>query len=98
MSDSRPSPRDAAADSVSIDVSAMPRVLRRIMGLALRYPGLVALAVGCSIGAALFSLTLPRLFGQAVDQAHLLLARQPAGPAYGLWGLCGRKGQPEGGL
>ncbi|MDP3300283.1 MAG: ABC transporter ATP-binding protein, partial [Phenylobacterium sp.] len=74
MSDSRPSPRDAAADSVSIDVSAMPRVLRRIMGLALRYPGLVALAVGCSIGAALFSLTLPRLFGQAVDQAHLLLA------------------------
>lgn len=78
MSDSRPSPRDAAADSVSIDVSAMPRVLRRIMGLALRYPGLVALAVGCSIGAALFSLTLPRLFGQAVDQAHLLLASENA--------------------
>lgn len=78
MSDSRPSLRDAAADSVSIDVSAMPRVLRRIMGLALRYPGLVALAVGCSIGAALFSLTLPRLFGQAVDQAHLLLASENA--------------------
>ena len=78
MSDSRPSPRDAAADSVSIDVSAMPRVLRRIMGLALRYPGLVAMAVGCSIGAALFSLTLPRLFGQAVDQAHMLLASENA--------------------
>ncbi|MFZ5730030.1 MAG: ABC transporter ATP-binding protein, partial [Pseudomonadota bacterium] len=73
MSVSRPSLRGAAEDSASIDMSAAPRVLRRIIGLALRYRGLTALAIGCSIGAALFSLTLPKLFGHAVDQAHQLL-------------------------
>ena len=74
MSVSRPSLRGAAEDSASIDMSSAPRVLRRIIGLALRYRGLTALAIGCSIGAALFSLTLPKLFGHAVDQAHQLLA------------------------
>ncbi|OHB40295.1 MAG: multidrug ABC transporter [Phenylobacterium sp. RIFCSPHIGHO2_01_FULL_70_10] len=73
MSVSRPPLRGAAEDSASIDMSAAPRVLRRIIGLALRYRGLTALAIGCSIGAALFSLTLPKLFGHAVDQAHQLL-------------------------
>lgn len=73
MSVSRPSLRGAAEDSASIDMSSAPRVLRRIIGLALRYRGLTALAIGCSIGAALFSLTLPKLFGHAVDQAHQLL-------------------------
>lgn len=74
MSVARPSLRGAAEDSASIDMSSAPRVLRRIIGLALRYRGLTALAIGCSIGAALFSLTLPKLFGHAVDQAHQLLA------------------------
>ena len=48
-----------------VDVKAMPRVLRRIIALALRHPKLVALAIGCSLFAALASLALPRLFGQA---------------------------------
>ncbi|MDX5330231.1 MAG: ABC transporter ATP-binding protein/permease [Caulobacteraceae bacterium] len=74
MSVSRPSLEGAAEDSASIRVSAMPQVLPRIVRLALRYRGLTALAVACSLGAAVFSLTLPRLFGSAVDQAHLLLS------------------------
>jgi ATP-binding cassette subfamily B protein len=41
--------------------------------LAFRYPGLVILAMGCALGAALASLALPRLFGRSVDQAHHLL-------------------------
>lgn len=58
-----------------IDVKAMPRVLRRIMILAVQQaPGRVVLAVVCSLGAALAGLTLPKLFGRAVDQAQKLLA------------------------
>ena len=76
MSDSHPSRRGAApADSepIQVDVKAMPRVLQRIVLLALRYPWLVALAMASSLGAALASLALPRLLGRAVDQAHGLL-------------------------
>ncbi|MDO9248091.1 MAG: ABC transporter transmembrane domain-containing protein, partial [Phenylobacterium sp.] len=51
----------------------MPRVLQRIVFLALRYPWLVALAMAASLGAALASLALPNLLGRAVDQAHGLL-------------------------
>ncbi|HEY5107962.1 MAG TPA: ABC transporter ATP-binding protein [Caulobacteraceae bacterium] len=57
-----------------IDVKTMPRVLRRIVGAALRAaPGRVGIAVLCSLGAAVASLTLPRLFGHAVDEAQRLL-------------------------
>jgi ATP-binding cassette subfamily B multidrug efflux pump len=80
MGDSHPSGRGAASsDSAEfsaearVDAKAMPRVLQRIVTLALNYPGLVALAIGCSLGSALASLALPRLFGRAVDQAHHLL-------------------------
>jgi len=72
-----------------VDVSEMPRVLQRITLLALKYPGRVALAIACSLGAAVASLTLPRLFGNAVDQAQALLK---AGAEHGdearaaLWG------------
>ncbi|WP_334165035.1 ABC transporter ATP-binding protein [Phenylobacterium sp.] len=52
----------------------MPSVLARIAGLAMRYPGRVALTVLASVGAAMASLTLPRLFGRSVDQAQALLA------------------------
>ena len=56
-----------------IDVSAMPRVLRRIAIEAARQaPARVALAVGASLAAAVASLSLPRLFGQAVNQARSL--------------------------
>jgi ATP-binding cassette subfamily B multidrug efflux pump len=56
-----------------IDVSAMPRVLRRIAIEAARQaPARVALAVGASLGAAVASLSLPRLFGRAVNEARSL--------------------------
>ncbi len=57
-----------------IDVRAMPRVLQRITAMAVRQEPLrVTIAVACSLGAAIAGLTLPRLFGHAVDQAQLLL-------------------------
>ncbi len=61
-----------------VDVSQMRRVLPRITALALRYPGGLTLAIGCSLGAAVANLTLPRLFGAAVDQAQTLLKAGPA--------------------
>lgn len=70
---------DSAAPSFGqVDVKAMPGVLKRIIRLALRYPGRVALAIGCSLGSAIASLTLPKLFGHAVDQATRLLTQGPA--------------------
>ncbi|WP_374453632.1 ABC transporter ATP-binding protein [Phenylobacterium sp.] len=92
MSESHPSQRGARSfDSTAarVDVSKMPRVLQRITARALRYPGRMALAIGCSLGAAAASLTLPRLFGQGVDQAGALLkaGAAHAGEAQGaLWG------------
>lgn len=75
MSDSPPEGRSAALSDVpKVDVTAMPSVLARIAGLAMRYPGRVALTVLASLGAAIASLTLPRLFGRSVDQAQALLA------------------------
>lgn len=75
MSDSPPEGRSAALSDVqTVDVTAMPSVLARIAGLAMRYPGRVALTVLASVGAAMASLTLPRLFGRSVDQAQALLA------------------------
>lgn len=74
MSDSPPEGRSAALSDVpTVDVTAMPSVLARIAGLAMRYPGRVALTVLASLGAAVASLTLPRLFGRSVDQAQALL-------------------------
>jgi ATP-binding cassette subfamily B multidrug efflux pump len=66
----KPSP----VDRPTVDVSAMPRVLRRIVGMTLRAdPWQVALAVLASLGAAAAGLVTPRLFGHAVDQVHVLL-------------------------
>ncbi|MEJ0066810.1 MAG: ABC transporter ATP-binding protein [Caulobacteraceae bacterium] len=57
-----------------IDVKAMPHILRRIVMLALRTdPWQVALAIVCSLGSAVASLAVPRLFGHAVDQVAALL-------------------------
>ncbi|WP_332766052.1 ABC transporter ATP-binding protein [Phenylobacterium sp.] len=67
----------------------MPRVLQRITALALKYPGRVSLAIICSLGSAVASLALPRLFGNAVDQAQVLLTAGAghAGEAQAaLWG------------
>ncbi|MET0275074.1 MAG: ABC transporter ATP-binding protein, partial [Phenylobacterium sp.] len=74
MSDSPPAGRGASSSAPRLDVKAMPSVLARIAGLAMRYPGRVALTVVTSLFAAMASLTLPKLFGRAVDQASHLLA------------------------
>jgi ATP-binding cassette subfamily B protein len=59
--------------SEHVDVHAMPRVLGRLTRLALRHPWRCAAAVACALGAAIFNLVMPRLLGQAVDQAgHLV--------------------------
>lgn len=76
MSESHPTERGAripASDPARVDVSQMPRVLQRITALSLKYPGRMAIAVACSLGAAIASLTLPRLLGSAVDHAGSLL-------------------------
>lgn len=76
MSESHPTERGAripASDPARVDVSQMPRVLQRITALSLKYPGRMAIAVACSLGAAIASLTLPRLLGSAVDHAGALL-------------------------
>lgn len=78
MSDQHPSRRGAlSTDSTSVDVKAMPRVLQRIVRLGLRYPGRVAITLLCSLGGAVASLTLPRLFGSAVDKASHLMTAGP---------------------
>ncbi|HSZ52367.1 MAG TPA: ABC transporter ATP-binding protein [Caulobacteraceae bacterium] len=69
MSDSRSGSAGgfAQVDQV-VDVKAMPRVLRRIVGKAFEQaPWRVALAFFTSLGAALAGLTLPRLLGHAVQ-------------------------------
>jgi ATP-binding cassette subfamily B protein len=71
---SRRGPQTIVSGPATVDVSQMPRVLQRISVLALRHRGRMALAIGCSLGAAVASLTLPRLFGAAVDQAQALLS------------------------
>jgi ATP-binding cassette subfamily B protein len=71
----------AMSPTPTIDVAAMPRVLRRIAGAAVRRePWRVALAVGASLGAAVAGLSLPRLLGHAVNAARGLT--NLAGPAH----------------
>ncbi|HLI65865.1 MAG TPA: ABC transporter ATP-binding protein [Caulobacteraceae bacterium] len=52
----------------------MPHILRRIVSLALKTdPVQVVLAIAGSLGSAVASLAVPRLFGHAVDQIAALL-------------------------
>ncbi len=60
--------------SGAVDFAAMPHVLKRILGMAARYPSHLGLALGGSLGATVFNLLMPKLLGRAVDQAHALLA------------------------
>ncbi len=48
--------------------------LWRIMRMALRHPWQVVLALGSAVVAAILQLTIPRLLGNAVDQALTVLA------------------------
>jgi ATP-binding cassette subfamily B multidrug efflux pump len=64
----------------TIDVQAMPRVLGRLTRLATRHPWRAGAALACALGAAIANLVMPRLLGQAVDQAgHLLGAANATG-------------------
>jgi len=56
----------------------MPRVLRRIVAMALETPGRLSLAIVAALASAVFSLVTPRLIGAAVDQAHILLIQGAA--------------------
>jgi ATP-binding cassette subfamily B protein len=77
MSDSHGAPSGASLDEAlrpEIDVKAMPNIIRRIVVMAFRVdPVQVALAMGCSLGAAVAGLTVPRLFGSAINQVQSLL-------------------------
>jgi ATP-binding cassette subfamily B protein len=58
----------------TIDVKAMPHILRRIVVMALETDPLqVTLAIVCALGSAVASLAVPRLFGHAVDELGPLL-------------------------
>lgn len=82
MSDSLPGGRGAAlSDAQTVDVSAMPSVLARIAVLTLKYRARVALTVVTSLFATLASLTLPRLYGRAIDDALRLSAHGEAAVA-----------------
>jgi ATP-binding cassette subfamily B protein len=77
MSDSQGAPLgDSPIDTVrpTIDVKAMPHILRRIVVTALKVdPVQVILAVLGSLGAAVATLAVPRLFGLAINQITGLL-------------------------
>jgi ATP-binding cassette subfamily B multidrug efflux pump len=74
MSDSRGAPPGEPISEDTrpqIDVKAMPHILRRIVVMGWKTDPLqVMLAVGCSLGSAVASLIVPRLFGHAVDQVR----------------------------
>ncbi len=53
----------------------MPRILARVLGLALRYPVRVASACAATLGTAAISLVLPHLLGDAIDRARALVGR-----------------------
>jgi ATP-binding cassette subfamily B protein len=77
MSDSQGAPLGEPLSEAlrpEIDVKAMPHIIRRIVLMAFKVdPVQVALAMICSLGAAVANLTVPRLFGSAVNQiTHLL--------------------------
>ena len=77
MSDShagRPGDTPAGAARPTIDVKAMPHILRRIVVMSLRVDRTqVILAILCSLGAAVATLIVPRLFGASVNQVAALL-------------------------
>jgi ATP-binding cassette subfamily B protein len=68
-----PSPQVAERIAAQVDVKAVPKILGRLTGLAMRYPFWCGAALASALGAAIFNLITPRLLGQAVDQAHHLL-------------------------
>lgn len=69
------SPEGVAGESdPSIDFAAMPRVLRRLSAIALDYPWRIVAALAATLASTAAALTIPKLLGSAVDNAHTLLA------------------------
>lgn len=66
----------------AMDLKALPRILRRILGMAAGYPLRLSLNVVALLVATLFSLLIPRLLGLGVDRIHALHARSGV---QGLW-------------
>ena len=60
-----------------LDLQTAPRILARVLGLALRYRGRFILATLTSLGATIFNIAIPRLLGVAVDRADALLRQGP---------------------
>ncbi len=60
-------------ESGTVDLRALPRVLQRILGLAAHHRKRLALALGATLGATIFTLAIPHLLGGAVDQASSLV-------------------------
>jgi len=75
-------------DSGVVDMTALPATLRRIVGIAARARLAMAAALATSLGAAVFSVLMPKLLGSAVDQAHSLLIApelRPGTARHALW-------------
>ncbi|ACE86165.1 ABC transporter ATP-binding protein [Cellvibrio japonicus] len=71
----KPSSGDAAVAVVpAIDFKTMPQVLWRLNRLALNYPWRFAAAISCALGAAILGLVTPRLLGESINHAMVLLA------------------------
>jgi ATP-binding cassette subfamily B multidrug efflux pump len=65
-------------------------ILRRVLAMALRYRGGLAIALGTTVVAAAFQLLIPRYLGHAVDSAQGLLAGgDPALARAALWQTAG---------
>src|ERR1700712_2516206 len=60
-------------ERLDLDLHEAPKLLWRVICLALKYRGRFPLATATSLGATFFSLLTPGLLGRAIDQAHRLL-------------------------
>ncbi len=63
------------------------KILRRVLGMGLRYRAGMAIALGTAVAAAVFQLMIPKYLGRAVDSAQGLLGAggDPAAARAALW-------------
>jgi ATP-binding cassette subfamily B protein len=64
-----------AQASTALDLDALPHIIPRILKLAAARRLPFILAIAASVAGTLFAVLLPRLLGQAVDQAHALMGQ-----------------------
>lgn len=72
--------RSAPPATVTVGLSDLG-ILRRVLKMAFRYRGGMAIALATTLVAAVFQLLIPQYLGQAVDAARGLLASGDAGAA-----------------